>query len=100
MTSSSFYPSMRFALVLFLASLSTGCSIFQPRMAEEPPLCVPVRDFQLVPLTRDEQKQILDLERGEVLLETIASNDAVLKSQIRLLEQMIRSHDEPLGGCD
>jgi len=100
MTSSSFYPSMRLSLVLFLATLSTGCSIFQSRMAEEPPLCVPVRDFQLVPLTRNEQKQILDLERGEVLLETIATNDATLKAQILLLESLIRTHDEPLGGCD
>jgi hypothetical protein len=30
----------------------------------------------------------------------IASNDATLKAYVVLLERVIQTHDEPLGGCD
>jgi hypothetical protein len=30
----------------------------------------------------------------------VATNDAILKSHVAILERVILAHDEPLGSCD
>lgn len=84
----------RIALLVCLG-LMTGCAATLP---VEPPICVPLRDFVLQPPTVAEQLAIKRLDGGN-LLGKIASNDARLKSHVRVLEGVILAHDAPLGDC-
>jgi len=78
-------------VVLLLAGCATPFPV-------EGPICVPLRDFVLEPLSVDQQLTIKRISPS--LLGQVAGNDASLKGHIRLLEAVIRAHDEPLGDCD
>lgn len=79
--------------VLFAAIVSaSGCST----IPVEPPICAPLRPT-LESIEVAEQRAILAIDPE--LLRRLAENDAKLKSHIVVLERMIFSHDEPLGGC-
>jgi hypothetical protein len=60
---------------------------------------VPLRDFVLQPVSVSEQLAIKRIDGGN-LLGKIASNDVNLKSHVRVLEGVIRAHDESLESCD
>jgi hypothetical protein len=82
------------SMVILVVMLS-GCGASMP---VEPPLCVPIRDFVLEPLSVEQQLAIKRLSPS--LLGQVAGNDVSLKGHIRLLEAVIRAHDEPLDNCD
>jgi len=83
--------------ILTISSVSLlGCATHFP---VETPICVPLREFVLQPLTVAEQLAIKRLDGG-VTLRKIATNDAKLKVQIVILERVIDAHDESLGSCD
>jgi len=87
--------TIKIVLPLLVAlALMGGCVHTMP----EPPICVPVRQL-LVNLSVEDQQSILDLV-GRNALSTIATNDSVLKSRVRLLEGLIEAHDSPLESCD
>lgn len=76
--------------------LLSGCATQLPA---ECPIQVPLRDFVLQPVSVSEQLAIKRIDGGN-LLGKIASNDNSLKSHVRVLEGVIRAHDEPLESCD
>lgn len=81
-------------LSVALTILLSGCQ----SLPVESPICVPHRPV-LVDLSVAEQLSIRE-ETGVATLLTIATNDATLKSRVRLLEGLIEAHDSPLGSCD
>lgn len=87
--------SARRPLLVAMLLLASGCATSLPL---EPPICLPLRPV-LVDLSVQEQLEIRDKVGKESLL-TIATNDASLKSHVRLLEGLIVVHDIPLGDCD
>lgn len=80
-------------ILLVTIVLATGCST----VPVEGPICVPPRSV-LSDISIEDQ-QWLHLHNQDLLLQ-IGSNDAALKSQVRLLERLIQNHDEPLGSCE
>lgn len=83
-------------LSILLVLLVSGCA---SHIVPECPIGVPLRDFVLQPLTVSEQLAIKRLDGGNALGK-IAANDASLKSHVRVLESVVRAHDEPLESCD
>lgn len=88
--------SKHLVLSILLCFLAGGCA---SQSITECPIGVPLRDFQLDPLTVSEQLAIKKLDQGNSLGK-IASNDASLKGHVRVLESVIRAHDGPLQSCD
>jgi hypothetical protein len=83
-----------FAILFCIVALS-GCSTTLPI---ESPICVPSRPI-LQDLSVEQQLKMRDVDNGELLL-VVSTNDATLKSHVKVLEGLIQIHDEPLGGCD
>jgi hypothetical protein len=80
-------------MVLLLVAMG-GCAASIP---VEGPICLPERPV-LENISIEDQRW-LHAERP-LLLQQIGTNDATLKSTVRLLEGLILAHDEPLGSCD
>lgn len=81
-------------LLVLVSTTVTGC-VSQSLL--DAPLC-PERDFVLQPVSVASQNSLRLAD--DSAFEVLATNDLILKSHIRMLETMIESHDEPLGGCD
>jgi hypothetical protein len=81
-------------LILTISSLASGCSTTLPA---ESPICVPLRPVLSDIAVSDQRAMKAAAPEG---FANASTNDAKLKSHLRLLEGTIHAHDEPLGECD
>lgn len=79
-------------LILTILTIGSGC-VATPRVA---PLCIPDRPY----LDSISEAQLAALAEIE-LITVVATNDLKLKAHIKLLEELIKAHNNQLGtACD